>query len=427
MMAWVYKIVLWVARPLVWLRLQRRARREPAYGERQAERFGHVPASVRRHCIWFHTVSAGETIAASTLIRKLTQEYPAAPFLVTTMTPTGSEQVTARLGDCVDHCYAPYDFGSAVRRFFERVQPRILVLMETELWPNLIAEAHRRGVPVMLVNGRLSARSAAGYGRVAGLTRPMLSRLSDLACQSTEHAERFIALGANAATTHALGSVKYDVTKPDGFAEAVATLRVEFAIGGRLVWIAASTHPGEDELVLQAYRQVREQVPDLCLILVPRHPVRTQSVCELVTAAGFSASCQSERRHGQAATDVIIGDVMGTLLHLYGLADVAFVGGSFVDVGGHNPLEPALCRLPIISGPHQFNFTQVMQDLEAKGGLQTVESAAELADALIVLLLNDARRHKAGAAAAATLDENRGATDRVLALLRSRITSAIAQ
>lgn len=428
MMSWVYQIVLGLALPLVWLRLQLRARREPEYGQRQQERFGVVPEHVREHCVWFHTVSAGEAIAAAPLIREMTSRFPTMPFLVTTMTPTGSQQVMQRLQDCVDHCYAPYDFGFAVRRFFNRVQPRALVLMETELWPNLIAEAHRRGIPVMLVNARLSERSARGYQRLAGLTRSMLQRLSYIACQSEAHAQRFIALGADPDQVGALGSVKYDVALPAGFAATVQALETEFEVGARPVWIAASTHPGEDEIVLRAFAEIRSRAPDLLLLLVPRHPVRAEALCEMVRAAGFSVSRQSVRADGErpGPTDVVIGDVMGTLMSLYGLADVAFVGGSFVDVGGHNPLEPALCAVPVVSGPQQFNFTDVMADLQTRGGLQTVHTASELASVVTAWLADDAQRKRAGAAAAAALDENRGATARVVALLDDLVGAALA-
>lgn len=428
MMAWVYRIVLWLALPLVWVRLQLRGRREPAYAQRQAERFGDVPGSVRADCIWFHTVSAGETIAAAPLIRMLAEEFSDTPFLVTTMTPTGSEQVLARLADCVDHCYAPYDFAFAVKRFFEHVRPRALILMETELWPNLIAQAHARGIPVLLVNARLSARSARGYARVAGLSRPMLERLSGIACQSDAHAQRFVELGADPATTQALGSVKYDVELPDLFAENVEEMRGAFAIGDRPVWIAASTHPGEDELVLQAFARVRATVPEVCLLLVPRHPVRAEHVCDLVRGQGLSVCTQSECAGvaSQQATDVVVGDVMGTLLTLYGLADVAFVGGSLVELGGHNPLEPALCRIPVLSGPHQFNFADVMQELEVHDGLVTVHTVDELAQRVCGFMQDPSACRLAGAAAAAVLDENRGATARVAQLLRARIGASAA-
>ncbi len=429
MMMRLYRCLLWVLQPLVRIRLNRRARREPEYGQRQAERFGHVPPEVRPHCVWFHTVSAGETIAAAPLIRQLVDEFPQTPFLVTTMTPTGSEQVVQRLGDCVDHCYAPYDFTAGVKRFFQRVQPEILVLMETELWPNLIDEAHSAGIPVVLVNARLSERSARGYRRISGLSRPMLGKLSDIACQSQAHVERFIALGADPQTTTALGSVKYDVTLPQEFAQRVIYWRTQFALQDQLVWIAASTHPGEDALVLEAFQTIRQHLPATILLLVPRHPVRTNEVVELSRSAGLQVACQSASMEQplDEAPDVLVGDVMGTLLELYGVANVAFVGGSLVPVGGHNPLEPAVCGLPIVCGPHQFNFTDVMAHLTELDALQTINTAEELAEVVLLLLRDPEEMSRRGRAAASAVDQNRGATERVATLLRARITAALAQ
>ncbi len=429
MMMRLYRSLLWVLQPLVRLRLNRRARSEPEYGQRQAERFGHVPPEIRPHCVWFHTVSAGETIAAAPLIRQLAGEFPDTPFLVTTMTPTGSQQVVQRLGDCVDHCYAPYDFTAGVKRFFQRVQPEILVLMETELWPNLIGEAHAAGIPVVLVNARLSERSARGYQRISGLSRPMLGKLSDIACQSQAHVERFISLGADPQTTKALGSVKYDVTLPQDFPQRVRYWRNQFALGDQLVWIAASTHPGEDALVLQAFQTLRQHLPETKLLLVPRHPVRTDEVVELARGAGLQVACQSVCTEKQLdeAPDVLVGDVMGTLLELYGVANVAFVGGSLVPVGGHNPLEPAVCGLPIICGPHQFNFTDVMAHLSELDALQTINTADELGSVVLDLLRDPEEMHRRGRLAASAVDQNRGATERVAALLRARITTALAQ
>jgi 3-deoxy-D-manno-octulosonic-acid transferase len=429
MMMRLYQIILLLAQPLVRLRLRRRARREPAYGERQAERFGQVPESIRSHTVWFHTVSAGETIAAAPLIRQLAAEYSDTPFLVTTMTPTGSQQVVERLGDCVDHCYAPYDFKSGVQRFFSRVQPKILILMETELWPNLIGTASAAGIPVLLVNARLSEHSARGYQRISGLSRPMLRQLSDIACQSQDHVDRFVSLGADPATTRALGSVKYDVSLPADFEQQVAAWRACFALQRQPVWIAASTHPGEDALVIAAFQTARQTLPNLVLVLVPRHPVRTDEVVGLAQKAGFTVARQSVSAANPQleAADIIVGDVMGTLLELYGLAQVAFVGGSLVDVGGHNPLEPAVCGLPVLSGPHQFNFTDVMAALERNGALQTVSSEQELAQGVIAVLTDPERAQRCGAAAIATVAENRGATERLMQLLRLRINSALAQ
>ncbi|MEM7077981.1 MAG: lipid IV(A) 3-deoxy-D-manno-octulosonic acid transferase [Pseudomonadota bacterium] len=417
-MKWLYPIILWLALPLVWLRLRWRARSEPAYRERQAERFGRVPDQIRDKCIWFHTVSAGETIAAASAIAQVVaaQEHP---VLVTTMTPTGSEQVRERLGDQVDHCYAPYDFGFAIERFFERVQPRLLVLMETELWPNMIAAAAARNIPVLVVNARLSQRSADGYARLGSLSRTMLGRLSGVLAQTEDHARRFVALGVDPERVAVNGNVKYDARLPETHDATVAALRARLAWEGYPVLIAASTHPGEDEPIISAYDELAAAQPNLRLVLVPRHPVRADAVCQLVADAGMSFVRQSSSDWDEAAPQVLIGDVMGALQTLYGLADVAFVGGSLVERGGHNPIEPALCGIPVVCGPYVFNFQDVVEDLAQAGGLVVAQGEAELLPILRELLGDPQRCRAAGTAALAFVDANRGAEARLSARLLS--------
>jgi 3-deoxy-D-manno-octulosonic-acid transferase len=426
---WLYQTALVLARPLVHVRLWWRARREPEYGKRQAERFGHTPSSIRKYPIWFHTVSAGETIAAAPLIRDLAAHYSDLPFLVTTMTPTGSAQVQERLAEYVDHCYAPYDFKACVRRFFDTVQPRVLILMETELWPNIIAEAKRRGVPVMLINARLSQRSAQGYARLAKLTRSMLSNIEHIACQTPEHRDRFIGLGAAGEKVSVTGSVKYDISLPADFAALQDALRGQFGLNAQTpVWIAASTHPGEDEIVLEAHRILIQRIPGLRLLLVPRHPVRCDEVGVLIEAQDFTYVLQSESElnpPGQLNAEVILGDTMGTLLTLYGLAQVAYVGGSLVDNGGHNPIEPALVGMPVVCGPFQYNFADVMDSMARVGGLQSVTSAEDLARAVGDWLENDEARQQAAAAALSVVDRNRGAEERIQALICDLIDDSV--
>jgi 3-deoxy-D-manno-octulosonic-acid transferase len=417
----LYQLLLWLARPWVRVRLRRRARREPAYGERIEERFGRVPDGIPKGCIWFHTVSAGETIAAAPLIAELAAAWPALPFLVTTTTPAGSTEVRKRLGARVHHCYAPYDFPDAVRRFYSAVEPRLVVLMETELWPNLVAAAATRGVPVLLVNARLSARSAAGYRRLGGLTRRMLGRLRFIACQYPGHAERFVALGAPPGRVAALGSIKFDVTLPPGHAEQVALLRDRWRTGDGSVWIAASTHPGEEGPVLAAHRQIRAVLPDARLILVPRHPPRAGEVEALCRDAGLTVARHSRTGTLDRQADVVLVDAMGMLLDYYALAAVAFVGGSFVPIGGHNPIEPALCGVPVVTGPHVFNFADVVDPFRVAGCLETIGQPSALAPAVLRWLQDPARRALAADRARAVVAANAGATARLRALLEAEL------
>ena len=411
-----YKILLWLALPIVYLRLLLRARREPAYTARRAERFGCVPDDIKPEAIWFHTVSAGESIAAAPLIKKMIGNLPEQNFLVTTMTPTGSERVHQHLGDSVDHCYAPYDFIFAVRRFLRKTQPRMLVLMETEIWPNLIMQANAQGIPVVLINARMSERSARGYQRMSWLSHPVLGAITHIACQSEEHMQRFINLGVDAQKISALGSVKYDLQLPQNLVEQAAMLKTQLNLRARPVWIAASTHPGEEEQIIQAHLLLRSRLPELCLLLVPRHPHRAGDIGVLVNQHNLSWRASSE---GPTAGvyDVIVGDVMGQLLALYSLADVAFIGGSLVDHGGHNPIEPGLLGLPIVAGPADFNFVEVVAQLSEAGAYKKIANADELTEVVSELLIDAAGREQMGSNARAVIMGNVGATQRTLALL----------
>ncbi len=421
----LYATLLRLARPLVRLRLARRARRDPAYGDRIGERFARLPDNLPAGAVWFHTVSAGETIAAAPVIRQLTQDHPGVPVLVTTMTPTGSAQVKRLLDDSVAHCYAPYDFPDVVARFFERIRPRLLVLMETELWPNILREADRRNVPAMLVNARLSERSARGYARLGALTRSMLGQLRFIACQYPDHADRFLALGAPPDRIGVLGSVKFDIRLPDDHTARVQEIRRLWNLDGRPVWIAGSTHPGEEEIVLAAHALLKARFPELLLILVPRHPERRAEVGALIDGAGFSQAWMSEVA-SPAGRDVVLGDTMGELLYLYGVSQVAFLGGSLVSVGGHNPIEAAICGIPLVMGPETFNFPDVVAAFSDAGCLRLATDAETLAARVAGYLADEAARDAAGAAAAEVVRVNAGAMSRLLELLSAEVRAVAA-
>ena len=415
----VYNLLLLLAWPLVWLRLFVRARSEPAYAERRSERWGHVPEGVGRDVIWFHTVSAGEAIGAAPTIRALKARMPDTRFLVTTTTPAGSEQVVARLGEIVDHCYAPYDFPWAVTRFLRHVQPRALILMETELWPNILRGVRGRGARTCLVNARLSERSARRYALVPSLTRAMLRDVDHLVCQYPETARRFQRLGADKARLEVTGSIKFDLDIPSDLDGEVARLRREWT-SDRPAWIAGSTHPGEEEIVLSAHTELLRRFPDLLLILVPRHPRRADDVVGLCDRSGHSSARLSHGLPDEENPNVLIVDVMGQLLYWYGIAHAAFLGGSLVPVGGHNPIEAAVHGTPMLMANHRFNFAEITEQFEKAGCLTSVDTD-NLAAAVADLLADPNLRAAQGRAARKVIEVNRGASHTLLVRLEELI------
>lgn len=411
----LYTLLFHLGLPLVFLRLLWRAWRAPAYSRRIGERFAFGLPPLRPGGIWVHAVSVGESIAAAPMIRELMARYPHLPITVTCMTPTGSERIQALFGDSVQHCYLPYDLPWAAARFLERARPKLAVVMETELWPNHIHQCARRGIPVALANARLSARSARGYARFARLTAPMLAKLSLIAVQTEAEAERFRQLGARDECVEVTGSIKFDLTIDPALLERASKLRQQWAAQERPLWIAASTHAGEDEIILAAHRQLLSNHPQALLILVPRHPERFASVYESAVRDGFVAVRRSTGEAVGADTQVLVGDTMGELLFLYALADIAFVGGSLVPNGGHNLLEPAALGKPVLSGPHLFNFLEISAQLRAAGALREVQDAAQLAQVVSELWGDPAGAQAMRDAGLGVLKANQGALERLLA------------
>ncbi|QXH51046.1 lipid IV(A) 3-deoxy-D-manno-octulosonic acid transferase [Pseudomonas fakonensis] len=411
----LYTLLFHLGLPLVALRLYLRGRKAPAYRARIAERFACKLAPMRQGGIWVHAVSVGESIAAAPMVRALLKQYPDLPITLTCMTPTGSERIRAMFqGEPrVQHCYLPYDLPWAAGRFLDHVRPKLGVIMETELWPNHIHQCAKRGIPVALANARLSERSARGYARFAGLTRPMLEEMSLIAVQTETEAERFRSLGARPECVQVTGSIKFDLKLDDELLPRARQLREQWGASQRPVWIAASTHDGEDAQVLEAHRRLLEVHSDALLILVPRHPERFNAVHALC-AEQFATVRRSAGDAVAAQTQVLLGDTMGELLFLYALADIAFVGGSLVATGGHNPLEPAALALPVIMGPQVFNFLEISAMLRDAGALRQVDDAEGLAGEVrrLVELPQDARRM--GEAGRAVMQANQGALQRLL-------------
>lgn len=400
----LYIVLLYLVAPLLWVGLWWKGRRDPAYRRRAPERFGHVPRVPGGVAVWVHAVSVGETLAALPLIRALVARHGDGQVLVTSGTPTGSERVRAALGDTVWHCYAPYDLPHAVHRFLGRVQARQVMVMETELWPSLFRQLARRRIPLMIGNARLSERSLRGYSRVAGFAASVLGDITLVGAQSEADAERFRQLGAP--RVEVLGNLKFDI-EPDP--QTVAEARARRARwGDGPVWIAASTHEGEEALALDAHRRLRERHPGAVLLLVPRHPPRFSGVARVLKEGGWDWAARSSG-WPETPPAVVLGDSMGEMWTYLALADVAFVGGSLVPVGGHNVLEPAALGLPVLFGPHMQNFAPARTALlEANAALE-VQDANTLFEAVSTLAQDADRRRTMGAAAMAALAPHRGA------------------
>lgn len=412
----LYSFLLYILQPLIWLRLFLRGRKAPAYRKRWAERYGFCRGKVEPNGIMLHSVSVGETLTAIPLVRALRYRYPTLPITVTTMTPTGSERVMSAFGDDVHHVYLPYDLPGSVNRFLNQVSPKLVIVMETELWPNLIHQLNKRKIPLVIANARLSERSAKGYGKLGKTIRTMLQKITLIAAQNKEDGERFIQLGLKRSHLAITGSLKFDISVTPELAARALTLRRQWA-PHRPVWIAASTHDGEESILLEAHAKLLQQFPDLLLILVPRHPERFPTAQQLVTQAGMSYITRSSGEIPSELTQVIIGDTMGELMLLYGIADLAFVGGSLVERGGHNPLEPAAHAVPVLMGPHIFNFKDICNKLEQANGLITVNDAASLAEQITLLLSDDDFRRYRGQQAVNVLLQNQGALEKLLGLL----------
>ncbi|MHB8474115.1 MAG: 3-deoxy-D-manno-octulosonic acid transferase [Gammaproteobacteria bacterium] len=508
-MNFLYTALLYLLTPAVLVRLLWRARRAPAYAQRWGERFGRYPTLDLHDTIWIHAVSVGEVVAAVPLVRVLRSRYPQCPILMTTMTPTGSAQVRRLFGAEVQHIYVPYDLPHAVDNFLRAVRPRLALIMETELWPNLFRACQARGIPLIVANARLSARSAAGYRRFGALTRVTLRAVSVVAAQSSEDAQRFLELldgvpmgsdsfvpaaadqsavgrqrnltpvvdGRNPAemgsdsfvpadvdqsavlevsaavtemgsdsfacrppddqqlmgqrslsplkipSIEVTGSIKFDMQLPPELREQGQALRR--ALGAqRPVWIAASTHEGEEPLLLDAHLAVRALLPDALLMLVPRHPERFARVRALCEQRGLTVITRSSQLPCAADTVVFLGDSMGELPLFYAAADLAFIGGSLIKHGGHNPLEAAALAVPLLFGPHMFNFAAISRLLLSEHAAEQVDDVANLGNTVTALLRDTARRHAMGERAQHLVEANRGALERLLQIVARYLDGA---
>lgn len=378
---------------------------------------------------WLHAVSVGEVRAAAPLIEALLQSDPQTPLLITTTTPTGREMAKRLFGERVSYAYLPWDLPFAVRRFLAHVRPVKAIVMETELWPNLFRALKRRNIPLYLVNARLSDHSLRGYRRVPSLVRETLACVTGVAAQSETDAERFVQIGMAAQKVIQAGNLKYEIDLPADYEQRLACLRQRFN-GREPVWVAASTHAGEESMALVAHEQLLERYPESVLLLVPRHPVRAAEVAGLCQRAGLAgvlysglegdaqaAGCEPDQALN--ASQVVVVDVLGELTYLYGLAPVAFTGGSLVAHGGHNPLEALQANCAVITGSHTGNFADIYRQLEMAGAVTRIEGKGALAGELEKVLGDSELRQHQLTAGRQVLDRNRGALARVMALLEA--------
>jgi len=412
-----WRIVVYFLLPYAIGNLLWRGLRYPAYWHRWPERFGFVPRLTGRRVLWVHAVSVGEVRSAAPLVAALVQRYPAHRVVVTTMTPTGSEQVRDLFGDRVSHCYVPYDFPDAVRRFFDRVRPEAAVIAETEFWPNIFAECGRRRIPLLLVNGRVSQASLRGYLRVPKIARAMLANADLLCAQTRVDAQRLRNLGVAERLIHVTGNLKFDVELPEQLLGEARALRGHWG-RERPVFIAASTHAGEERKVLDAFAFLKRRYPELLLVFVPRHPERFQGVAALSRRRGFAVALRSKTPGPlPAGTEVLVGDTMGELQRLYAAADVAFIGGSLVPHGGQNLLEACAVEVPVVFGPHMFHFEEISAMALERGAARQVHDVQGLVEAVTLYFDQPDLRRAAGRAAHTLVTDNRGALERTLSLV----------
>lgn len=418
----LYTFILYLLLPWYSYHRYRKAKGTPGAKPRLGEYFGHYPLPPQQKTLWLHAVSLGESITATPLIKQLLRVYPTLPLVVTNTTPSGSLYIEKTFGREVINVFLPVDIPFFLRRFLQYFNPVLGVIIETELWPNLLAVCASRQVPLMLANARLSEKSFAGYRRIKNTSKRMLSAFSKVAAQSPNDGERFVSLGLPSDRLEIAGSLKFELNDAEAVLPQAEALRLKWG-KDRLVWVVGSTHKGEDELILQAFANVKRALPNALLVLVPRHSERFESVAALCLQQGFVIARVSENQFITPDVDIVIGDVMRQLLKLYAAGDVAFVGGSLVPVGGHNLLEPAVFAKPVLTGPHLRNFASIKGLLLANNSLTIVHNSTELAQTVITLFQHPDQLRQLGENAKKTALANRGALKRHLAIIESLVNA----
>lgn len=416
----LYTLVMYLLTPVILYRLAIRGLRAPAYFARWRERFGFFPAPPMENSIWVHAVSVGEFNAAIPLVRALMKRFPESPFVITTVTPTGSDRVVQVFGDEVFHVYLPYDLPAAVRRFLRRVRPALGVVMETEIWPNLFYACASRDIPIVVANARLSEQSLRGYRPVKSLAAMALNCASSVAAQTQTDADRLMALGGRPELIQIAGSLKFDQELSPQLRSAGEQLRDHWG-SDRFVWVAASTHEDDEGPVLEAFQELLRHDSEALLILVPRHPERFSRAVSRCRSLGLATSQRTVEELPTREIQCFVADTMGELMMFFAACDVAFVGGSLAPIGGHNVLEPAALAKPVLVGPNTFNFADINEMLVRAGGSIIVQSTPELEQAIVHLAAHREQRLAMGQAAYELVERKRGALGRIMALVEVAI------
>lgn len=417
-----YTILFYLIQPIIWLFMLIRSLKAPSYRHRQLERYGFYSKlkAPTKNGILIHAASVGEVIAATPFIKKLQQQYPNLSLTITTMTPTGSDRVRQTFGETVTNIYLPYDLPGSVKRFLNFVQPKACIVVETEIWPNLIAQCQQRDIPFIIVNARLSARSAQRYGKIKKGISKILQQITLVIAQDQISAKRYADLGVLKNHLKIGGNLKFDLNLSPELEKKIQQFKQQIHLQ-RPIWVAGSTHEGEEKIILEAHKKLLNHYPNLLLIIAPRHPEHFPEVATLIEKNNLTYQRRSQQNQQQIehSTQVLLADTMGELMLMYAIADIAFIGGSLITRGGHNPLEPLAFQIPVVTGEYTFNFPEIFQKLkEVKGVIEIPANSNALFTTINELLQSSDLRHQYGQAGYQVLQQNRGALDRLIKNLK---------